>query len=151
MGLHILVLMGWAIRPLWLLEGKEVVTRTFLHMLVRECPSSCNCQGARYKSVQKTRSAVAAGGRDWAGGTQSTKPQSYQSAGALRSPAHPPSPRWAHSHWALPGKEVLHCARSHLSCWGKREMISHLLGASGKQGHYQPTLQTQCDCLSWWQ
>lgn len=56
----------------------------------------CNCQGANYKPVQKTKSALAAGGRDWAGETRA-KPQSYQSAGVLRSPARPPSPRWARS------------------------------------------------------
>lgn len=119
------------------------------HVSVGMSISPCNWQGANYKSVQQTRSAVAAGKRDWADGTRA-KLQSYQSAGVLRSPAHPPSPRWARSRWALPGKEVLHCARKLLSCWEEREMINLLPGASGKQNHYQPILQTQRDCVSWW-
>lgn len=49
--LCVLSLMGWAIRLLWLLERKEVVTQDVNGEL--SIPF-CHCQGADYKPVQKT-------------------------------------------------------------------------------------------------
>ena len=56
--------MGRAVRLLWLVERKEVVTRDDNG---GTSTPSCNCQGTNYKPVQKMVSALAAGGRDGAG------------------------------------------------------------------------------------